>query len=125
MRLWWAITRNPDQYSEECQHKSDEAYRESCLAMDEYGNGGECEGDGGEDCPKHLAGRDPLWNQSGCIAKKERLTQRKGNRADAESNAATRPNALALAAFDSDAAKSAIAPQDMEKNRKKLPPKRS
>ena len=88
MRLWVGDhVRNPDQYSEEREHKSHEAYREPRMAMDEYGNGGECESDGSEDCPKHLAGRDPLWNQSGCIAKKERLAQRKGNRADAKSNA--------------------------------------
>ena len=88
MRFWVSDqVRNPNQDAKECQHERHQTHRKSCLAIDENGNPRECKRDRRKDRPKHLAGWNPLWNQVSCLTKKEHLTQRKGNRTDAESKA--------------------------------------
>ena len=79
--------RHPNHYAKDCQHERHQAHRKPRLSIDENGNCCGCKRDRRKDRPKHLVGRNPLWNQVRCLTKKECLTQRKGNGTDAEPKA--------------------------------------
>ena len=88
MRLWVSDqVGNPHQHAKDGQHKRHQTHRKPRRAIDENGNCRECKRDRRKDRPKHLAGRNPLWDQVSCITKKECLPQSKGNGTDAESKA--------------------------------------
>ncbi len=88
MRLWVRDQlRNPHQHAKDGQHKRHQTYRKPRPSIDENGNCSERKRDRRKDRPKHLVGRNPLWNQVSCLTKKECLTQRKGNGTDAEPKA--------------------------------------
>lgn len=88
MRHWVSDhTRDPNHYAKECQHESHQSHRKPRFEIDENGNCRKSKRDRRKDRPKHLVGWHPLWNQAGCLAKQECLTQRKGNRTDSKSKA--------------------------------------
>src|SRR5215469_15733427 len=88
MRLWVSDqARNPNQQTKQCQHECHEAYRKSCLAMDENGKRRESKREGREYRPKHLVGRNPPRNKISRETQIEYLSQRKGDRAHAQSKA--------------------------------------
>jgi hypothetical protein len=100
----WASEQvwNPHQHPKERQHERHHAHRKPCPAIDENGNCRECKRDRRKNRPKHLAGRNPLWNQVSCLTQKECLPQRKGNGTDAESKSRQaaeyhRPGSIRLA----------------------------
>src|ERR1700739_912103 len=88
MRLWASDqVRNPNQHREEPEHQRHETCCKLCPSIDENGQRRQSKRDRREYGPKHLVGRNPLWNKVSRITKKECLPQSKGNGADAESQA--------------------------------------
>src|SRR6516164_4922700 len=78
---------NPNQHTKQQKHECHEAYRKPCLAINENGKRREFERDRCEYRPKHLVGRNPPRNKVSRETQIEYLSQRKGNRAHAQSKA--------------------------------------